>query len=54
MATSGGLFLVGSLPSIIPFVLLTSVGPGLENVIEAGGGGVLAWGIDRIFGTTVS
>ncbi len=85
MFASGGLFLLGSLPSVLPFVfadstttalawasVLAGVGlfavgvvkanvartswvvSGLENLIVAGVGGVLAWGIGRLFGTTVA
>ncbi len=85
MAASGGLFLVGSLPSILPFVFVTQVSvglaiatllsllglflvgvvkayvaktswlrSGLENMMVAGVGGLMAWGIGRLFGTTVS
>jgi vacuolar iron transporter family protein len=85
MAASGGLFLLGSLPSVVPFAVATTtttalgfatagallglfvVGvvkayvarssmiiSGLENLIVAGVGGVLAWGIGYLFGTAVS
>jgi len=84
MFASGLLFLAGSLPSILPFVLLSSIGAalaiatalslvglftvgavkayvaktsrvksGLENLIVAGVGGLVAWGIGRAFGATV-
>ena len=84
MAMSGALFLVGSLPSIAPFMFDVGVGTGLaiatplalaglfgvgvvkahvakipwprsglENMIVAGVGGVVAWGIGRLFGATV-
>lgn len=84
MAMSGLLFLAGSLPSVLPFVLagdeaialawatalslagLFLVGvvkarvartswlrSGLENLVVAGLGGVLAWMIGRAFGTAV-
>ena len=85
MAASGGLFLLGALPSVLPFaiatttstaLLIATVGAlvglflvgvvkayvargsmivsGLENLIVAGVGGVLAWGIGYLFGTAVS
>jgi vacuolar iron transporter family protein len=85
MAASGGLFLLGSLPSVIPFAIAESattallwasalslvslfavgvvkasvaktswVVSGLENLIVAGIGGALAWGIGRIFDANVS
>lgn len=85
MAMSGGLFLLGSLPSVIPFALANSVGPamawaillalvglfavgvvkayvartswlvsGLENLIVAGVGGAIAWGIGQLFGSSVA
>jgi VIT1/CCC1 family predicted Fe2+/Mn2+ transporter len=85
MAVSGLLFITGSLPSILPFVFLTSVTAaltlatvlslagllvvgvvkasvartsrvrsGLENMIIAGVGGLIAWGIGYVFGATVT
>lgn len=85
MVASGVLFLTGSAPSIVPFVVFQSVGlamaiatllaliglfivgvvkarvaktslirSGLENLIVAGIGGVLAWLIGRAFGATVT
>jgi len=85
MLMSGGLFLLGSMPSVLPFVFadstsvaltwatvlsligLFTVGvvkasiarthwlrSGLENMIVAGVGGAIAWGIGRLFDTTVS
>jgi VIT1/CCC1 family predicted Fe2+/Mn2+ transporter len=85
MAASGLLFLAGSLPAIIPFVLIESIGvalglataltliglfvvgwvkatvartprvlSGLENLVVAGVGGVLAWGVGRMFGASVA
>ena len=85
MVMSGGLFLLGSMPSVVPFALagsasvalawatvlsligLFSVGvvkayvakthwlrSGLENMIVAGVGGAMAWGIGRLFDATVS
>ena len=85
MVMSGGLFLVGSLPSILPFVFVGTVGTGLaiatvlaliglfvvgvvkafvakgswlrsglENMVVAGIGGLLAWAIGRAFGAAVS
>jgi predicted membrane protein (TIGR00267 family) len=84
MAASGGLFLVGSLPSIVPFLVFDSttvalvwatvlslaglfaVGAikarvarhhwlrsGLENMIIAGVGGVLAWWVGGLVGDAV-
>lgn len=84
MVVSGGLFLVGSMPSIVPFIVIDSVSTavvaatilaaiglfsvgvvkasvakthrvksGLENLVVAGVGGVIAWGIGRLFNTTV-
>jgi VIT1/CCC1 family predicted Fe2+/Mn2+ transporter len=84
MAASGGLFLVGSLPSIVPFLLLDSttaalvwatvlslgglfiVGvvkarvaknhwlkAGLENLVIAGVGGLLAWWIGDLVGSAL-
>lgn len=84
MAASGGLFLLGSLPSIIPFVVFDTVRTavimasvfalaglfivgvvkanvaktswlvsGLENLVVAGVGGVIAWGIGLAFGANV-
>lgn len=80
MLMSGGLFLLGSLPSVLPFVFANSAGQalawatilslaglfcvgvikayvarthwlrsGLENLIVAGVGGAIAWGIGRLF-----
>jgi VIT1/CCC1 family predicted Fe2+/Mn2+ transporter len=85
MAASGGLFLLGALPSVLPFAVATTTSTalivatfgallglfvvgvvkayvargsmivsGLENLIVAGVGGVLAWGIGYLFGTAVS
>ena len=85
MFASGALFLAGSLPSVLPFVItddvttaliwatvlsltgLFAVGvvkayvaktswikSGLENLVVAGVGGAMAWGIGQLFGTTVS
>lgn len=85
MVASGLLFLVGAAPSILPFVVIQSVGlataiatllsliglfivgvvkarvaktspirSGLENLVVAGVGGLLAWGIGRAFGATVT
>ena len=85
MAASGLLFVLGSLPSAIPFAIATTavtalvwatalnlaslfaVGvvkarvariswlrSGLENMVVASLGGGLAWGIGRLFGTTVA
>jgi VIT1/CCC1 family predicted Fe2+/Mn2+ transporter len=85
MIMSGGLFLLGSLPSVVPFAIATStttaliwatilsviglfvVGvvkayvastswlrSGLENLIVAGVGGAIAWGIGRLFDANVA
>lgn len=85
MVMSGGLFLLGSAPSVVPFVLadaastaliwatvlslvgLFAVGvvkayvaktswikSGLENLVVAGVGGAIAWGIGRMFDTSVA
>ncbi len=85
MAMSGGLFIVGSLPSIVPFVVFDStsvalawatvlalaglfavgvvkakvarhswVRSGLENMIIAGVGGLLAWWIGGLVGSAMS
>ncbi len=85
MAMSGGLFLFGSIPSVLPFALagstataliwatgfslagLFAVGvvkayvartswivSGLENLIVAGVGGGLAWGIGRLFDANIA
>lgn len=85
MAMSGGLFILGSLPSVVPFAFevstwtamvwatalsligLFAVGvvksyvarthwlrSGLENLIVAGIGGAIAWGIGRVFNTSVT
>lgn len=85
MVASGFLFILGSAPSILPFIFISSalgalvwatilsllglfaVGvvkayvaktswlkSGLENMVVAGIGGGLAWGIGQAFGTTVS
>lgn len=85
MAASGALFLLGALPSVLPFAVATTTSTaliaatfgalaglfvvgvvkayvarssrlvsGLENLIVAGVGGVLAWGIGYLFGTAVS
>lgn len=85
MVMSGGLFLLGSLPSVLPFALagsgavalawatalslmgLFAVGvvkayvakthwlrSGFENLIVAGVGGAIAWGIGRLFGATIA
>ncbi|HET9259604.1 MAG TPA: VIT1/CCC1 transporter family protein [Acidimicrobiia bacterium] len=84
MLASGGLFLLGSLPSVLPFVLAESttvalawatalsllglfvvgvvkarvartswVRSGLENLVVAGVGGVIAWGIGQAFHAAV-
>ncbi|MGH3650607.1 MAG: VIT1/CCC1 transporter family protein [Acidimicrobiia bacterium] len=84
MGASGLFFLLGSLPSILPFVFVTSVGlglaiatvlsltglfsvgvvkayvaktsrvlSGLENMVVAGVGGLVAWGIGVAFGATI-
>lgn len=84
MAMSGGLFLVGSLPSIVPFLLFDSttvalvwatvlalaglflvgvikarvarhswVRSGLENMVVAGVGGLLAWWIGGLVGAAM-
>lgn len=85
MAMSGGLFLVGSLPSIVPFLVFDSTTPalvwatvlalaglfvvgvikarvarhswvrsGLENMVVAGVGGLLAWWIGGVVGTAMA
>lgn len=85
MLASGGLFLVGSLPPIIPFVVFDHVRPaliwatilsltslfivgvvkarvtranwarsGLENMMIAGLGGLAAWWIGSLVGSTIS
>ena len=85
MVASGLLFLVGSLPSIVPFAIVSSVSlalglatvltliglfavgwvkatvtrtsrirSGLENLVVAGVGGLVAWVIGRAFNATVS
>ncbi|MGD2060214.1 MAG: VIT1/CCC1 transporter family protein [Acidimicrobiia bacterium] len=85
MAMSGGLFLFGSIPSVLPFALagststaliwatvfslagLFAVGvvkayvartswivSGLENLIVAGVGGGIAWGIGRLFDANIA
>ena len=85
MLASGVLFLVGSLPSVLPFAIAGStttaliwatvfsliglfavgvvkayvartswVKSGLENLVVAGIGGALAWGIGRLFDANVS
>lgn len=85
MVMSGGLFLFGSLPSVLPFAIARSVTTalvwatvlsliglfavgvvkayvartswvksGLENLIVAGVGGALAWGIGRLFDANLS
>ncbi len=85
MAMSGGLFLLGSLPSVLPFAIATDVTvaliwasalslialflvgvvkayvartswviSGLENLLVAGVGGAIAWGIGRAFDANVS
>ena len=85
MAASGLLFLVGSLPSILPYVFIADVAvatgvatvlalgglfavgvvkayvaktgwvkSGLENMVIAGIGGLIAFGIGRLFNTTVT
>lgn len=85
LAMSGGLFLLGSLPSVVPFAVAASattaliwatvlsliglfavgvvkayvartswVRSGLENLIVAGVGGAIAWGIGRLFDANVS
>lgn len=84
MAFSGGLFLAGSLPSVLPFAFISSPGTalavaialsvaglftvgvmkarviqssrvraGLENLVIAGIGGVLAWFIGDVFGAVL-
>jgi predicted membrane protein (TIGR00267 family) len=84
MIASGLLFLAGSMPSIAPFIFISSVGAalalatvlslaglflvgvvkarvaktsairsGLENLVVAGVGGLIAWLIGRAFGTTI-
>lgn len=84
MAASGALFLLGSLPSVLPFVFAASttvalawatvlsllglfvvgvvkarvartswVRSGLENLVIAGVGGVIAWGIGQVFDAAV-
>lgn len=84
MAFSGGLFLAGSLPSVLPFAFISTPGTalavaitlsvaglftvgvmkarviqssrvkaGLENLVIAGIGGVLAWFIGDIFGAAL-
>lgn len=85
MFASGALFLAGSLPSVVPFMvfedattalvwatILASIGlfavgvvkayvartswikSGLENLVVAGVGGLLAWGIGQLFGANVA
>ncbi|MGB7861582.1 MAG: VIT1/CCC1 transporter family protein, partial [Acidimicrobiia bacterium] len=85
MAASGGLFLVGALPSVLPFAMMTSIDAaltvavilalaglfivgiikasvaktgkirsGLENMVIAGVGGVVAWAIGNAVGTTLA
>ncbi len=85
MVASGGLFLLGSLPPVLPFVFATTAATGLlwasvlsviglfavgvvkayvarthwlrsglENLIVAGVGGAIAWGIGWVFDTTIS
>lgn len=85
MVMSGLLFLAGSLPSVLPFVILDSTGaallwasilalaglfvvgvikarvanthwflPGMENMLIAGVGGVIAWGIGKAVGTSLA
>lgn len=85
MAASGGLFLVGALPSVLPFAMMPSIDAaltvavilalaglfivgiikasvaktgkirsGLENMVIAGVGGVVAWAIGNAVGTTLS
>lgn len=84
MMASGVLFLAGSVPSIVPFVVIDSVTlalgvattltlaglfavgivkahvaktsrvrSGLENLVIAGIGGMIAWGIGQLFGATI-
>lgn len=84
MAASGGLFLLGSLPSTVPFAVAEStavalawatalsliglfvvgvvkarvartswVRSGLENLVVAGVGGIIAWGIGQVFDAAV-
>lgn len=84
MTMSGVLFLIGALPSIIPFIFMSSavqalalatglaliglfvvgvvkahvariswVRSGLENLVVAGVGGIIAWGIGAIFGAVL-
>ena len=85
MAASGGLFLVGALPSVVPFAVFDTtataltwasllamsslfvvgvikasvaktgkITSGLENLIIAGVGGVVAWAIGTAVGATLS
>lgn len=85
MMASGLLFLLGSMPSVLPFVLIDSTGTalvwasvlslaglfgvgvvkarvakshwlrsGLENMVIAGVGGVIAWAIGNAVGTTLA
>jgi VIT1/CCC1 family predicted Fe2+/Mn2+ transporter len=85
MLASGGLFLVGSLPSVVPFALIDDIGiaalvatvltlaglfavgivkatvsrsgrvrSGLENLVIAGLGGVVAWSLGRVIGGSVA
>lgn len=84
LAASGGLFLLGSLPSTVPFAVAEStavalawatalsliglfvvgvvkarvartswVRSGLENLVVAGVGGIIAWGIGQVFDAAV-
>ena len=85
MAASGGLFLIGAMPSVVPFAVFETtataltwasllamgslfvvgvvkasvaktgkITSGLENLIVAGVGGVVAWAIGTAVGTTLS
>lgn len=85
MAMSGLLFLAGSLPSVVPFAVLSDANaallwasvlaltglfvvgvvkarvanthwlwPGFENMLIAGVGGLIAWGIGRLVGTSLA
>ena len=85
MVASGGLFLVGALPSVVPFAVFDTTGTalavatvlafaslfvvgavkasvaktskirsGLENLVIAGVGGVIAWAIGTAVGATIT
>ena len=85
MVASGGLFLVGALPSVAPFAIFSETGTalvwasvltmaslfivgavkasvaktsivksGLENLVIAGVGGVIAWGIGNLVGANLA